>query len=81
MDQHAAVGYLALKKYQSDLPDVNGIILETAHPAKFLEDVEQILGNSIEVPKRLADLRDLEKQATQMPANFDTFKNWLLAYA
>lgn len=81
MDPHAAVGYLALKKYLSDHPDVNGIVLETAHPAKFLEDVEQILGHTIDVPKRLAELRNLEKQATQMPASFDTFKNWLLAYA
>lgn len=76
-DPHGAVGYLALKEYQRSNPDVYGIVLETAHPAKFLEDVEQILSQSIEVPERLAALRDSVKVAVPMSTEFSDFKNWL----
>lgn len=77
LDPHGAVAYLALKKYQQTHPSTKGILLETAHPAKFLEDVESILGHSIEVPERLAALADREKVAVQMGVEFEPFKAWL----
>jgi threonine synthase len=79
LDPHGAVGYLALQAYQKIAPKSKGIILETAHPAKFLEEVERILGRRIEIPKRLSDLSDKEKVATQLDVNFDEFKEWLLS--
>ena len=79
-DPHGAVGYLAFRKYQMEqAADATGIILETAHPAKFLEDVEAILGHPIEVPARLAALRHKTKRAVKMPIDFTIFKEWLLA--
>jgi len=78
MDPHGAVGYLAFRRYQNETPDATGIILKTAHPAKFLEDVEQILGHPIEVPARLAALRGKIKQAVKMSIDFADFKDWLL---
>ncbi len=78
MDPHGAVGYLAFRKYQTQDPGTSGVILETAHPAKFLEDVEEILGHPVEVPNRLAALRDKAKQAVKMPIDFTLFKEWLL---
>ena len=53
IDPHGAVGYLALKEYQKTT-DAIGIVLETAHPAKFLDDVEGILKQKIDIPERLA---------------------------
>lgn len=80
IDPHGAVGYLALKTYQNQHPNTKGIILETAHPAKFKEDVESILGHSIPVPERLAILKDRPKKATQLPVAFTDFKQWLLEH-
>ncbi len=80
IDPHGAIGYLALKDYQKE-QDTNavGIILETAHPAKFLDDVEGILEQKIDVPERLASLADKKKESRLSPTDFGDFKNWLLA--
>ncbi len=79
MDPHGAVGFLALRQYQEQHPDTAGIILETAHPAKFLEDVEDILGRSIEVPERLAVLADRKKEVAEMGTGYAQFKSWLMS--
>lgn len=77
MDPHGAVGYLALEAYQAEVKNTNGIILETAHPAKFLPVMEPVLGK-IDVPQRLAELRDKEKVATPLSTSFDEFKEWMM---
>jgi threonine synthase len=78
IDPHGAVGYLALKAYQKTHQNTTGIILETAHPSKFKDDMEAILGHNIDVPERLNRLAKLKKEATQMPKSFDPFKEFLL---
>jgi threonine synthase len=78
IDPHGAVGYLALKEYQKTT-DCVGVILETAHPAKFLDDVESILNKKIDIPERLASLAEKKKVAVSQDTNFDNFKSWLLA--
>jgi len=77
IDPHGAVGYLALRDYQAQHPGTKGVILETAHPAKFLPDVEAILQRKIEVPERLAELASRPKEASPMAADFPRFKAWL----
>ena len=77
IDPHGAVGYLALKEYQKTT-DAVGIVLETAHPAKFLDDVEGILKQKIDIPERLASLSDKKKEATLQGIDFESFKSWLL---
>ena len=79
IDPHGAVGYLALREYQKR-ESCLGIILETAHPAKFVEDVEQILGRKISLPERLAALANEENNAVRMQPDYATFKEWLLAH-
>ena len=79
IDPHGAIGYLALEKYQKENPDTRGIILETAHPSKFLDDMVRILGHDIEVPDRLAVLKDREKVAHSTPNSYDEFRSWLLS--
>ena len=78
MDPHGAVGYLALQSFLGKEPNVTGIILETAHSAKFQKEVEAILQQTIEIPKRLADLADKPKQATSITVEYAPFKLWLL---
>ena len=77
MDPHGAVGYLALKEYQKK-KDAVGVILETAHPAKFLDDVESILNRKIEIPDRLISLIDKKKKSILRGIDFPSFKEWLL---
>lgn len=77
IDPHGAVGYLALKEYQKG-KDVVGVVLETAHPTKFLDDMETILEQKIPIPERLANLADKEKSATQIGTDFESFKEWLI---
>lgn len=77
MDPHGAVGYLALNAYQKDNPNTQGIILETAHPAKFKPDMEEIFGHEIDVPERLAVLADKEKVSVEMGIDYEGFKAYL----
>ena len=79
IEPHGAVGYLALKEWQKDNPDTQGIILETAHASKFIDDVEEILGKEIAIPERLAILAERKKDSTLMNTEFDNFKKWLLS--
>jgi len=81
LDPHAAVGYLALRQYQTEYPDTLGIVLETAHPAKFLEDMERILGHRIEIPERLSELQNRIKEATLIPANYSSLRDYLMQQA
>lgn len=77
IDPHGAVGYLALDAYQKRYPNTKGIILETAHPAKFKEDMDRIIGQEIPVPDRLLALSDHAKEATIMPIDYASFRTWL----
>jgi threonine synthase len=76
IDPHGAVGYLALRDYQKHT-DAVGVVLETAHPAKFLPDVEAVLGQEIPVPDRLDALKNKKKKAILMDTDFESFKDWL----
>ena len=40
-----------------------GVFLETAHPAKFLETVESIISESVEIPAKLQEFMKGEKKS------------------
>lgn len=63
MDPHGAVGWQALDTFLKDFPEYYGVVLETAHPAKFLDVVNPALGFEVPVPERLASLADKEKKS------------------
>ncbi|WP_411031815.1 threonine synthase [Spongiimicrobium sp. 3-5] len=77
-DPHGAVGYLGLKKYQEEHPETYGIFLETAHPVKFLDVVEDTIEQHIDIPEKIAALLDLEKRALPI-SNYEELKTYLLA--
>ena len=54
------------------------MFLETAHPAKFKEKVDSILGTDIEIPARLAEFMKGKKQSIEMTKDFASFKNYLM---
>jgi threonine synthase len=76
---HTAIGLLGLDAYRQQTGDTNsiGITLATAHPAKF-PVVEEVLGVSVEVPERLAELAHRPKQAMLIPAQYEAFREGLL---
>ena len=78
LDPHGAVGFLALEAYQKTNPDTHGIVLETAHPSKFIDEVEGVLDRKIDIPGRLESLRDKEKVAIDTPNQYAWFRNWLM---
>ena len=56
-----------------------GIILETAHPAKFGATVQKATGSSPLIPDRLEKVMQLEDKAIPMENSYEQFKEWLLA--
>jgi threonine synthase len=77
LDPHGAVGYLGLKKYQSKNTKATGVFLETAHPAKFLEVVEDVLQQKVNVPEKLQIFLRKEKNALPIGNDFFGFKKLL----
>lgn len=76
LDPHGACGYRALEEGLK--PGESGIFLETAHPAKFKDTVEDILGEAIVVPKRLQAFMQAKKQSIPLSSAFDDFKAYLM---
>ena len=76
LDPHGACGYQAL--VDNLQPGEVGIFCETAHPAKFKEKVDQILGIDVEIPDRLAAFMKGQKQSIPMTKDFADFKAYLL---
>lgn len=76
LDPHGAVAYRALKEKLE--PQETGIFLETAHPAKFKETVESIIGEDISIPDRLISFMKGEKKSVPLSSEFKDFKNFLL---
>ena len=76
LDPHGACGYRALQ--ENLCPGEVGVFCETAHPAKFKEKVDQILGIDIDIPTRLRAFMEGEKQSVAMSKDFADFKSYLL---
>ena len=57
----------------------SAIILETAHPVKFPEVVEEAIGQIIAIPDSVKFLLDKKKVSTALAANYAAFKNWMIA--
>lgn len=77
LDPHGACGYKALKDTLAS--DETGIFLETAHPAKFLETVEEIIGQSVLIPEKLKAFMQGEKKSILINNAFEKFKELLLS--
>jgi threonine synthase len=76
---HTAVAFRGLLEYRQTKQDnFTGVFLSTAHPAKFIDLVEETLGNSIEIPEKLKSLLSIEKMSVKMDATFIAFKNLLM---
>ena len=77
-DPHGAVGYLGLKEYLAHQKEyLYGVFLETAHPVKFLDSVNQTLNLDVEIPQRLK--QTLSKNKVSIPIkDYSELKAFLL---
>lgn len=76
LDPHGACGYLALEDGLKS--DEVGIFLETAHPAKFLETVENSIGKKVAIPEKLQAFMKGTKQSIELSKEFSEFKKFLM---
>ena len=76
LDPHGACAWRALKEGLGE--GETGVFLETAHPAKFKEKVDDILHTDIAIPERLAAFMKGEKQSVPMSSEFEDFKTFLM---
>ncbi|WBL21188.1 threonine synthase [Zunongwangia sp. HRR-M8] len=77
MDPHGAVGYLGLQDYFKTHPNEVGAFLETAHPCKFRETVQEAIGKEIEIPDAIKSVLDKEKKAISI-RDYEDLKAFLL---
>lgn len=78
IDPHGAVGWLAARQWRAAHPGNATIVLETAHPAKFLEVMEAELGvGCVEIPERLACLANVPSHAISLGIDEPSFHAWL----
>ena len=77
LDPHGACGYRALKEGLKD--GEVGVFCETAHPAKFKDTVDAIIGGDVEIPERLAAFMKGQKQSVEMTKDFQDFKRYLMS--
>lgn len=76
-DPHGAVGYLGLKEYQKDNQDTFGVFLETAHPVKFLDTVEETLKLNLPIPSQIQNILEKKKVSVNIDA-YNELKSYLL---
>ena len=77
LDPHGACGYRALK--EGLRPGETGFFCETAHPAKFKDSVERILGAPVAVPERLAAFMQGTRRAVPLGKDYESFRQYLLS--
>jgi len=77
-DPHGAVAYRALEDYQQTHPNNKGIFLETAHPVKFYDVVEPVIGQTVEIPESIKVQLTQDKKSTLIDADFGALKDYLM---
>jgi threonine synthase len=77
LDPHGAVGFVSLARYLEQHPG-KGFFLETAHPVKFPDAVEQATGQQIAIPAALAGMMTAEKSAIHMEPEAGLLKAFLM---
>ena len=79
-DPHTAVGVFCWEAYKLEHAEpAQGLVLATAHPAKFADVVRKAIGSAPPLPERLAGYLKREKLSLPMSSKYDDFKQFLLS--
>ena len=76
-DPHGAVGYLGCKAYLKEHPEAYTVFLETAHPTKFLDVVEEVILEKQTLPEQIQAVMNQKKVASKI-ASYEDLKAFLL---
>lgn len=76
-DPHGAIGFLAAEAYQKSHPEIHCVFLETAHPTKFLDVVEQVIPEKIDLPPQIQKVMNQNKKSISI-STYDELKQILL---
>ncbi len=82
LEPHGAVGWAGLQRYLGETPEAReqlAISVETAHPAKFPEEIEATTGVTPAVPPSLAGLEQKPESYEHLSTAYEPFRDWLLA--
>ena len=77
LDPHGAVAYVALRRYQAAHANAPGLLLATAHPVKFPDVVEPILGHAIPLPPAVQHLQGRPKRSIPLPVEYEALRAFL----
>ncbi len=77
LDPHGSVAHLGLKSYMEQ-GDFTGVFLETAHPAKFHNTVEEAINKKIEFPERLQKSMNKKGNSVEVENTLESLKEFLL---
>ena len=81
VDPHTAIGILGMNKFKENINKNNiGIVLATAHPAKFQDIVEPIIKKSVQLPDQLQKAMEKEKNSIVIPPNYSFLRDYLIQY-
>ena len=72
---------VSFRQYLDSQPDAEeqlAVSIETAHPAKFPEEIQATVGVEPDLPPSLAGLEELEERYTQTSTEYSSFRDWLL---
>ncbi|XMO86286.1 threonine synthase [Algibacter sp. AS12] len=76
-DPHGAVGYLGCKSHLEQNPNAHCVFLETAHPTKFLDVVEEVIKEEQPLPEQIQSVMGGKKEATLI-STYNDLKSFLL---
>jgi len=82
LEPHGAVGWKGLTSYLDSHPEDHTrlcVSLETAHPAKFPEEIVRILGFDPPLPDSLQSIENLDEKYDQLEATYSHFKDYLIS--
>jgi threonine synthase len=78
LDPHGATAYEAARLYSAQAPGITMVFFETAHPAKFPEVVNEVIGKNVTVPERLKAFEAGKKQSIELSKEYTDFRNYLI---
>ncbi|NCO64013.1 MAG: threonine synthase [Flavobacteriales bacterium] len=76
-DPHGAVGYLGCKAFLKENPEAHCVFLETAHPTKFLDVVEEVIKEKQSLPEQIQSVMGKDKVAVEI-STYEDLKAFLL---
>ncbi len=82
LEPHGAVGWAGMEQYFRDHPDAREhltVCIETAHPAKFPDEIRSIVGVDPASPASIADLDERHEEYDRMSCDYAALRDWLLS--